>query len=1106
MKRCYLLLVFLLLLKLQVFSQSDCSSALPICTNAHSGGVVNGYGIDDFNGRKNLGCLFQDLQGDRIETNSYWFRVKLAESGQFGFDIIPLNLAEDWDFAVFGPGPTCGALGTPLRCNYVAGVGGYTGVGDAPSATEGPNYDVWIDGVVGEEYVVFINQYDGNNQGFSIEWTGSVIDNNTDPLDCSILVDLGPDRDLCVGKSTVLNATTFGANVAYSWYLLDEITGTFEPIVGENTATLLVTSTGHYKVQVMDTGSPEPPLEDDIVVTFSAVPIAGPATDMTLCDTNNDGFEDFNLESRTTGIEMGQVGMKVTYHESETFAKANALPIMGLYRSSGGPVWARIENEVNDSCFDITSFQLNIAATPRAIKPENLKQCDDDSDGKMLFDLTERELDILDGQGGMQVRYFENESIAIDNKGWIPDPTLYNTSSRIIWVRVEPVGGSDCYAITSFEVEVLESPIANLPENLQICDDNNDGYYSFDFNALKDAEILGSQKPSTYIINYFGTLADADDNKDALPNPYTNTTPYSLQPVYVRISNVGSSACYDTTSFTIQVFDTAFPPAPSEIPDFSVCDDMSDGDDTNGLYSFNLTDYDTVLLRGQSNLVFEVAYFEDPAYVNRITNPVAYSNIIAGRQKIYARITNRNPNNTTCYSDTSFDLEVKPLPDALLGAFDFVQCDVDGAADGVVDFNLSEADTFLALGNTSLNVTYHLTPIDAAEGINTQNKFPFSNATSPIIYGRVEAANGCYRVVQVNLLVSSTSFPPGYHRQLIACDDDSVVDGLHVFNLAETRSEILTLFLPSQNLKVDFYRNENDALEEVNVIHPDDTYLSEEPFNQLIWVRVEGSLDGGCYGIAPVIELIVNPRPEFELDETAIVCLNNLPLTISTFDPDDFYTYEWTNEIGDVVSIQPSAEIIQGGVYTVIATSNLGCVSFPHTISIKESNIAIITQDDVVITDNSDQNSIRILAENLGIGDYEYALDDSLGPYQDSDTFTSVIPGEHTIFVRDKNDCGLTQIVVYVFGFPNFFTPNDDFHNDTWKVQGIDPAIFVESKIYIYDRYGKLMSTFDGNHTGWDGTYGNVEAISSDYWYHVELVDITGAVRQYKGNFSLVRR
>ena len=330
MKKYYIFLVCLFFSILHGYSQSDCSTALPLCTDANSGGVVNGFGVDDFNGRTQSGCLRLGLSVSTIETNCFWFKVKLAESGEFGFNIIPKDLSEDWDFAVYGPNPICGALSNPIACNYIGksgtGFTGYTGVGMDPSNnTQTTAYEPWMNVNAGEEYLVLINQYSGNNDGFSITWEGAVMNNNTEPLDCSILVDLGPDRNLCAGQSTVLNATTFGP-FSYEWFLFNTVTNTFESMVPvKHTATLLVATSGNYRVVVTNTTTGEV-LDDDIVVTIHDIPIAGDVDDMGFCDTNNDGFQDFDLESQTTGIINGQAGMVVTYYESEIFAKAAPHP------------------------------------------------------------------------------------------------------------------------------------------------------------------------------------------------------------------------------------------------------------------------------------------------------------------------------------------------------------------------------------------------------------------------------------------------------------------------------------------------------------------------------------------------------------------------------------------------------------------------------------------------------------------------------------------------------------------------------------------------------------------------------------------------------------
>ncbi len=1101
-------LFFLFVTVFGSYGQSDCSTALPLCTDANSGGVVNGYGNDDFNGRTESGCLKLGLNVNTIETNSFWFRVKLAEGGQFGFNVIPNDLSEDWDFAVYGPDPSCGGLGDPIACNYSkVSATGYTGVGlDPNNNTQTAAYDSWMNVATGDEYVVLINQYAGNNAGFSIEWVGAVIDNNPDPLDCSILVDLGPDRDLCFGQKTILNATTFGATVTYDWLLFNEISGIFEPIVPiQNTSTYEVSDSGNYEVIVTDTVTGEE-LSDDIIVTIHDIPIANAVTDIVLCDTNGDDVEDFNLESKTSEIINGQSNVTVTYHESEIFAIAGAVSQSSPYNSGNTTIWARIENSENSNCYEVTSFDLIVTVTPDIVEPPDLKACDDDSDGFMIFNLENQTPIVLNGQT-LEITYYDDEDNAKDRKGWIVNTTTYNSITRTIWVRTEEIVGSSCYALTSFDIEVLESALANLPSDILQCDDNNDGFYDFDFNALKDAEILGMQDPAIFQVDYFSTQLEADMNTNPLPSPYRTVTPYAIETIYARIQNNSFSECYNTASFSVQVFDNAFPLDASEIPILSYCDDISDGDDTNGFLEFNLTEREALILDGQSPFVFDVNYYEDAGYTLQINNPQAFTNTIQDGQTIYVRVINGNPNNIDCYTDTSFEIEVRPLPNALSTSYQFMQCDVDGAFDGITDFNLEEADTFVALGNTTLNISYHLSPIDAASGTNPQVKYPFSNSVTPTVYARVDSENGCYRVVTVDLIVSSTAFPPSYNRELITCDDDGTADGFHLFNLAQYTSEIISLF-GVQNLRVGFYRNQEDALAELNIINQDDAYVNEIPFNQTIWVRVESSTNGGCFGIAPVLQLTVNPSPEFELDDTAILCLNNIPLNISTYNPSAVYTYEWTDENGVVISQQPSADIVQGGIYNVVATSLLRCQSSVKQVVVTESNIASITSDDVQINENSSNNSITVITENenLGIGDYEFALDDINGIYQDNPTFTDVLPGEHIVYVRDKNDCGTEQVTIYVLGFPKFFTPNNDGQNDTWRVLGVNSAIFTESSISIYDRYGKVMTSFEAIQGGWDGSYIDHLAPSSDYWYKAQLVDINGDTRIYNGHFSLIRR
>ena len=144
-----------------------------------------------------------------------------------------------------------------------------------------------------------------------------------------------------------------------------------------------------------------------------------------------------------------------------------------------------------------------------------------------------------------------------------------------------------------------------------------------------------------------------------------------------------------------------------------------------------------------------------------------------------------------------------------------------------------------------------------------------------------------------------------------------------------------------------------------------------------------------------------------------------------------------------------------------------------------------------------------ILVTVTGSGHYEYSLDDSYGPYRESNFFNNVPFGLHELYVRDQNGCGLVgPIPIAVLGIPQYFTPNADGYHDYWNLQGVAPmSNNARSIIYIFDRFGKLIKQIQPISEGWDGTYNGNELPADDYWYTIQLAD----GRLVKGHFALKR-
>lgn len=92
--------------------------------------------------------------------------------------------------------------------------------------------------------------------------------------------------------------------------------------------------------------------------------------------------------------------------------------------------------------------------------------------------------------------------------------------------------------------------IATYPVTpLEVCDDNDDGFESFDLTS-KDNEISGGT--SNYIISYHETEEDAINDVNPLASPYTNTQP-NTQVVYIRARDIAQNpTCPSYTNFTVK--------------------------------------------------------------------------------------------------------------------------------------------------------------------------------------------------------------------------------------------------------------------------------------------------------------------------------------------------------------------------------------------------------------------------------------------------------------------------------------------------------------------------------------------------------------------------
>lgn len=385
--------------------------------------------------------------------------------------------------------------------------------------------------------------------------------------------------------------------------------------------------------------------------------------------------------------------------------------------------------------------------------------------------------------------------------------------------------------------------------------------------------------------------------------------------------------------------------------------------------------------------------------------------------------------------------------------------------------------------------------------ILTKDGVPFviNNGTSNIFYNlgpgiySYQVQDTCGNIIpRGNLNVVTLPKLINITRPLDMLQCKTVITGNEVFDLTQQSNTILSSQSPT-DYTLTYYTSLTDAMTATNLIaNPSSFDPTSNP--QTIYARLIFNGLPYCYETTS-FDVIVGQMPFVTLQQNYLSCANTGLTLDATSNNLSSTTYSWSNAI---TSSNPRVTITQPGVNNihVVATNAYGtqvCPT-PKDITVTISEVPKIDHFDVVDwTEN--ENSITVYTSNTG--DFEYSLDEI--NYQDSNVFPNLIPGLYTVYVRDKNGCGMTQQMIWILYYKRYFTPNGDGINDTW---GIDYSKFEPNlKVVIYDRFGKAITSLSSNNPEWDGNYNGQLLFATDYWFVVYRQD----GRIHKGHFALKR-
>ncbi len=287
-------------------------------------------------------------------------------------------------------------------------------------------------------------------------------------------------------------------------------------------------------------------------------PIANEVSDFIVCDdSSGDMIEQFDLNNKIPEVLGGQSPTlyEVAFYENLSDAEIdiNRLPLLYTNITNNQEIFARIYTIDDADCFEVTSFLLSVIEPPIANNVADVELCNDNEP----INLEQFNDDVLGQQSSAEhtITFHISQEDADNDTGALPLIYQPISNPEQIFVRIERVTDSFCYATTSFFITLGEEVEAFEPEALTLCDDATlDEIEVFDL-SLQNEMIINGQT-GTYTITYYTSQIDATSGSNPISNQYTNTS--NPQTIFARIGDSNNPFCFATTSFQLIVEDCEF--------------------------------------------------------------------------------------------------------------------------------------------------------------------------------------------------------------------------------------------------------------------------------------------------------------------------------------------------------------------------------------------------------------------------------------------------------------------------------------------------------------------------------------------------------------------
>jgi len=418
---------------------------------------------------------------------------------------------------------------------------------------------------------------------------------------------------------------------------------------------------------------------------------------------------------------------------------------------------------------------------------------------------------------------------------------------------VEITFSNGCIANSSVRIEFVDLPDASPPDAIS-CDPSGIG--SFDLTIIQSV-LLDSLNVADYTVTFYESQMDAQNGTNAVPTASNYQGVSNPQTLFVSVED-NLFGCEVIYPFQLIVDDVFAAP----VQDIVGCDD-----DTDGITTVTLADFDSLVGPGYTPGTVTISYYATQADADADINPLGptFTNTISP-ETIYARVVATN--DTGCFDTTSINIVVNVEPEAAQSISDLILCEDDTTGDGTATFDLTlvENDIMGTQDFTGISISYYTSQSNADNASAViSNPSAYSNTANPeTIFVRLEDNNtGCFNTAPAfDIIVNDAPVitPPLVYD---LCDD-ATIDGFTEFDLASRNNEITG---GASGVTPFYYGTPSDAVSRMNELSS--LYINTvNP--QTVFVIVEDNLTG-CVS-STTLNLEVKEAPQAVRPPSIISC------------------------------------------------------------------------------------------------------------------------------------------------------------------------------------------------------------------------------------------